>query len=24
MTKPEWGTKRICQACSRRYYDLRL
>ena len=22
MTKPEWGVKRICPACSGRYYDL--
>lgn len=22
MIKPEWGTKRICHACSGRYYDL--
>ena len=22
MTKPEWGTKRICPACSGRYYDM--
>ena len=23
MTKPEWGTKRICQSCATRFYDLR-
>lgn len=23
MTKPEWGIKRICHACSARYYDMR-
>ncbi|MBM3517901.1 MAG: TIGR02300 family protein [Alphaproteobacteria bacterium] len=23
MTKPEWGEKRLCQACGTRYYDLR-
>ncbi len=23
MTNPEWGTKRICHACSGRYYDMR-
>ncbi len=23
MTKPEWGTKRICQSCGTRFYDLR-
>ena len=23
MTKPEWGIKRICPACSGRYYDMR-
>jgi len=22
MSKPEWGTKRICQNCSTRFYDL--
>ena len=22
MTKPEWGVKRICPACSGRYYDM--
>lgn len=22
MTKPEWGTKRICPSCSARFYDL--
>ncbi|CAO5678599.1 MAG: hypothetical protein HEEMFOPI_00380 [Holosporales bacterium] len=22
MTKPEWGTKRTCMACSARFYDL--
>ena len=22
MAKPEWGTKRICQGCGARYYDL--
>ena len=22
MTKPEWGIKRICPACSARYYDM--
>lgn len=22
MAKPEWGTKRICQACGARFYDL--
>ena len=22
MTKPEWGIKRICYACSGRYYDM--
>ena len=23
MAKPEWGTKRLCQGCGARYYDLR-
>ena len=23
VTKPEWGTKRICQSCGARFYDLR-
>ena len=23
MAKPEWGTKRICQSCGTRFYDLR-
>lgn len=23
MSKPEWGTKRICPSCGARYYDLR-
>ena len=23
MTKPEWGTKRICSSCGTKYYDLR-
>lgn len=23
MTKLEWGTKRACQSCSARFYDLR-
>ena len=23
MSKPEWGTKRICQSCGARFYDLR-
>ena len=22
MSKPEWGTKRICQSCSAHFYDL--
>lgn len=22
MSKPEWGTKRICLACNTRFYDL--
>ena len=22
MARPEWGTKRICQTCSARYYDF--
>ena len=22
MVKPEWGTKRVCQACSAGFYDL--
>ena len=22
MSKPEWGTKRICPSCGSRYYDL--
>lgn len=22
MAKPEWGTKRICQSCAARFYDL--
>ena len=22
MAEPEWGTKRICQACGARFYDL--
>lgn len=22
MAKPEWGTKRICQSCSARFYDF--
>ena len=22
MAKPEWGTKRICQACGKKFYDL--
>ncbi|MBA3813819.1 MAG: TIGR02300 family protein [Alphaproteobacteria bacterium] len=22
MSKPEWGTKRICQSCSTRFYDM--
>lgn len=22
MTKPEWGTKRECQSCGKRFYDL--
>ncbi len=22
MAKPEWGTKRVCQSCSTRFYDL--
>ena len=23
MSKPEWGTKRICPSCSARFYDMR-
>lgn len=23
MAKPEWGTKRFCQSCGARFYDLR-
>jgi uncharacterized protein (TIGR02300 family) len=23
LAKPEWGTKRTCQACGARFYDLR-
>jgi len=23
VAKPEWGTKRMCQSCGTRYYDLR-
>ena len=23
MSKPEWGTKRVCQNCSAVYYDMR-
>ena len=23
MTKPEWGTKRVCQSCATRFYDMR-
>ena len=23
MAKPEWGTKRMCQSCGARYYDMR-
>lgn len=23
LAKPEWGTKRICQSCGARFYDLR-
>jgi len=23
VTKPEWGTKRICQSCATRFYDMR-
>ena len=23
MSKPEWGTKRLCQSCGARFYDLR-
>ena len=23
MSKPEWGTKRTCQSCNTRFYDLR-
>lgn len=23
MSKPEWGSKRICQNCGARFYDLR-
>ncbi len=22
MAKPEWGTKRVCQSCATRFYDL--
>lgn len=22
MSKPEWGTKRICQSCNTRFYDM--
>lgn len=22
MAKPEWGTKRVCQSCGARFYDL--
>ncbi|MGB0671459.1 MAG: TIGR02300 family protein, partial [Rhodospirillales bacterium] len=22
MAKPEWGTKRACQSCGARFYDL--
>ena len=22
MSKPEWGTKRVCQSCAAKYYDL--
>ncbi len=22
MAKPEWGTKRVCQSCAARFYDL--
>ena len=22
MAKPEWGTKRVCQNCGAKYYDL--
>lgn len=23
MTKPEWGTKRTCQGCATRFYDMK-
>ena len=23
MAKPEWGTKRLCQSCGERFYDLK-
>lgn len=23
MTKPEWGTKRVCQSCGAPFYDMR-
>jgi len=23
VTKPEWGTKRVCQSCATRFYDMR-
>ncbi len=23
MSKPEWGTKRICSSCNARFYDMR-
>lgn len=23
MTKPEWGTKRTCQSCNARFYDMK-
>ncbi len=23
MSKPEWGTKRICQSCAAQFYDMR-
>ena len=23
MSKPEWGSKRICQSCGSKFYDLR-
>lgn len=22
MSKPEWGTKRVCQSCGARFYDM--